>query len=204
MLTLINQGIGYGFAAGVSPGPFMNYLLTTTLTRGWRVGLVTIFAPLISDIPIMIFTIILLGSLSDSAISVMKIIGGLFTLYIAWGTYQQYRAGAVLGEVNTDEILVRDTFTKAILMNFLNPNPYLFWGTINGPILISALKQSAWHGLAFLFSFYGMFLGMMALQVMIFDRLGRINPQVTRRALLLALVILAILGISLIRQGLSG
>ncbi|MBC7870073.1 MAG: LysE family transporter [Chitinophagaceae bacterium] len=204
MLTLINQGMGYGFAAGVSPGPFMNYLLTTTLTRGWRAGLVTILAPLISDIPIVIFTVILLGSLSDSAISVMKIIGGLFTLYIAWGTYQQYRAGTVVGELKEGEIPTRGTLTKAVLMNFLNPNPYLFWGTINGPILISALKQSAWHGLVFLFSFYGVFLGMMALQVLIFDRLGRINPQVTRRALLLAIVILAILGVSLLRQGLSG
>ena len=48
---------------------------------------------------------------------------------------------------------------KAILANFLNPNPYLFWITIGGPLLIGGFNVSIWNGVIFLFTFYLMLVG---------------------------------------------
>ena len=47
------QGIGYGFAAAVQPGPFQTYVIAQTLNSAWRNTLPAAFAPLISDGPII-------------------------------------------------------------------------------------------------------------------------------------------------------
>lgn len=206
MLELITRGIGLGFGAGSTPGPFMSYLIATTLSRGWKIGMVVILAPLVSDLPIIIITTLLLAELSNSVISVMQIVGGLFVLYIAWGAWGQYRAGETFVS-KTDKIKVgergvfRQTLRQAVMMNLLSPGPYLFWGTVNGPLLRDGLDQSLWHGIAFLVAFYGTFIGMMAGMVLVFDRLRTLDEQVTKTIILIAIVVLGVLGVSLILEG---
>ena len=53
MLGYIAQGLGYGFAAAVQPGPFQTYVLSQALNRGWRRALPMALAPLLSDAPII-------------------------------------------------------------------------------------------------------------------------------------------------------
>ena len=36
MWIYLLQGIGYGLAAASQPGPFQTYLISQTLTRGWK------------------------------------------------------------------------------------------------------------------------------------------------------------------------
>jgi threonine/homoserine/homoserine lactone efflux protein len=86
-------------------------------------------------------------------------------------------------------------------MNLLSPGPYLFWATVNGPLLRDGLEQSIGHGAAFLIAFYGVFLGMMAVVALIFDRLRRVDERLTRGLLLAAIVVLGGFGIYLIVQG---
>ena len=38
MWLYIVQGIGYGFAAAVQPGPFQTYLISQALLKGWKRG----------------------------------------------------------------------------------------------------------------------------------------------------------------------
>lgn len=206
MLELITRGIGLGFGAGSTPGPFMSYLIATTLSRGWKVGFIVILAPLVSDIPIIIMTTLLLAELSDSVVSVMQIIGGLFVLYIAWGAWGQYDAGeSFVGK--TDDIKVSEdgifmqTIRQAVTMNLLSPGPYLFWGTVNGPLLRDGFDQSVWHGVGFLLAFYGTFIGFMAGMVLVFDRLRTVDERMTQRIILVAIIVLGILGVSLILEG---
>jgi len=89
-------------------------------------------------------------------------------------------------------------------MNALSPGPYIFWGTITGPILRDALNQSVAHGGVFLASFYITFLTILALWVVVFDRLRRVDQRFTRPLLSLTVVVLAILGIWLILEGIFG
>ncbi|MBK7455571.1 MAG: hypothetical protein IPJ46_18150 [Anaerolineales bacterium] len=49
MWRIPSSGIGYGLAAASQPGPFQTYLISQTLTRGWKRTLPAALAPLVSD-----------------------------------------------------------------------------------------------------------------------------------------------------------
>ena len=48
MLTFLLQGLTLGFAAGAQPGPFQTYLISQTLSQGWRRAWIAAFAPLVA------------------------------------------------------------------------------------------------------------------------------------------------------------
>lgn len=203
MVTFMVQAMGYGFAAGTSPGPFLSFLVGTTLAYGWRRGLIVIFAPLLTDIPIILASVFLLGQLPDSALRVIQIAGGLYVLWLAWLSWKSLQAGETIGGgAEAGRISKRQTLRQAMTMNYLSPGPYIFWGTVTGPLLRQALDHSLLHAGGMLFGFYATFLVLLALWVGAFDQLRRIDPKVTRIALTITIVILAILGLVLLRNGL--
>jgi threonine/homoserine/homoserine lactone efflux protein len=200
MLELIAKGANLGYVAGVLPGPLQAYLVNATLTLGWRKSIWIIFAPLISDIPIVIVIVFLLQQLPPGIIPILRLVGGLFLFWIAYGTWKQFRAGVTIGARNTAS---QQALTRGILMNFLSPAPYLFWSTVNGPLLLEALEQSSLHAVAFVVAFYGTFLAFMALIVLVFNSLRRLDERITRGLMLLTIVILVGFGLMLIGQGLG-
>lgn len=205
MIALIVQGMGFGFAAGTSPGPLQSFLISTTLSAGWRRGVLVVLSPLFTDAPIIIVMTLLLQQLPAGAIRAIQIVGGLFVLYLAWNNWRAWRAGVVIGADGAAQLNARRrTLLQAMGINFLSPGPYIFWGSVTGPILIDALARSVWHGGVFLLSFYGTFLGIMTLMVLAFDRLRRLDPRLTRAALLLTVMVLAALGVALLAQGIAG
>lgn len=194
------RGVSLGFAAGALPGAFQSYIIGTTLLHGWRRGLLVIFAPLVVDGPIILVVVFLLGQLSAEAIRLIQAAGGLFLLYIAWGTWRSLRAGAGLSldAASSGTGTARSIFGRGLVMNALSPGPYIFWGTVTGPLLLGALEQSALHAVAFLVSFYGTFLAMLALIVLVFDRVRRLDERVTRALLWLMLAVLVVFGVTLL------
>lgn len=204
MITFFINGLLLATAAGIQPGPFQTYIINTAFTVGWRRGLPVIFAPLIVDGPIILAVVFLFGALPDALINGIRIAGGLLLLWIAWGAVAAFRAGAATDSAPTSPASKRGLLGKAVAMNLLSPGPYLFWSTVNGPLLIEALALSPLHGLAFLLGFYGTFLLALLLTLVIFDRLGRLDPRLTRGALLVTAVIMALFGIGLVAQGISG
>lgn len=204
MLTLMTNAVGFGFAAGTSFGPLHTILMNTTLTFGWRQGLLIALSPLMTDIPIILLMLFVLKQLPPEAINIIRIIGGLAVLYIAWGTWRQIeRDNSDEKAKSTPENVSRQTLLKGMTVNFLNPGPYIFWGTITGPMLIQGLEQSVLHGAAFLVSFYGTFLGIMALFVLAFDRLRGVDPKFMRMLSIFAVVVLVLLGLQMLYQGLT-
>jgi len=97
--------------------------------------------------------------------------------------------------------LSRDTLLKGMTVNLLNPGPYIYWGTITGPLFLEALNDSLGAGILFLLAFYGVFLGLMTMFVFIFDRLRGVDPRLTTGLRYFSLVILAYLGTQLILHG---
>jgi threonine/homoserine/homoserine lactone efflux protein len=89
-------------------------------------------------------------------------------------------------------------------VNFLNPGPYIYWGTITGPLFLEAMRESVLTGASFLLAFYGTFLGLMAVFVFVFNRLRGVDPRLTRFLSYASLVILAYLGTTLIIRGING
>ncbi len=207
MLELILRGVGLAFSAAVSPGPFQAYAINQALALGWRKTIVVSLVPIITDAPLIPVVVLVLGAIPPGFIRLLQIAGGGFLLWIAWGAWQGWRAGARIGgsgsspTVNVSRLQI---LRRGIMIALLSPGPYLFWSTVNGPILVRALESSAWHGLAFLAGFYGAFAGCLALTVLIFDRLRSLDSRVTRLILLLTVIILVGFGVTLIAQGLGG
>jgi threonine/homoserine/homoserine lactone efflux protein len=197
----ILPAIGLGLSAAALPGPMQAYILNLTLRFGWRKGILVLMGPLITDAPIILLTTFLLGQLPEWAIALVRVAGGLLLLWLAWGAWRAFRAGATIGgdgaqweEAPSD----RRVLGTSVMMNFLSPGPYLFWSTVNGPLLLAALEVSVWWALAFLVAFYGTFLGMLALLVLLFDRLGSLDERVTRAIILVSIALLLIFGTGLI------
>jgi threonine/homoserine/homoserine lactone efflux protein len=201
MFNLVSQGVSLGFSAGAMPGPFQSYLISSALAYGWRKSLIIIFSPLITDGPIILLTVFILRQVPDGFIQIVRIVGGLYLLWIAFRAWQRYRAGVTFDAANSPAR--SHTLTQGLLMNWLSPGPYLFWGTINGPLLVQGLEQSAWHGLVFLLAFYGTFLGFLALYVLVFDRLRRLDEKITRAIFVLTIGVLVVFGLSLVGQGIG-
>ena len=155
-LPLFLQGSALGISAGAAPGPMQAYLISETLTGGWRRSLPLIFVPILSDFPIVILTTFVLRQFPDTVVQAISVIGGLFVLYLAWGFWQQWKRPAS-EHLESSQIPPR-SFWKAVAMNLLNPNPYIFWAFVTGPILLGAIDQSWLRAVVFLVGFYGVFM----------------------------------------------
>ncbi len=199
----IVPGMSLALSAIAIPGPLQAYLLNITLNYGWRRGLLVVVSPLITDVPIILLTLFLLSGLqgiSPNTIKLIQIAGGILLLTIAWGAWAQYRAGVTFGAEKSQPAdgSPRRILATGIMMNFLSPGPYIFWSTVNGPLLLKGLAISPLHAVSFLLAFYGTFLGGLALLVMIVDRVGRLNMRVMRGLMLATIVLLVYFGTRLI------
>ncbi len=206
--AFVLPAISLGLSAVLLPGPLQAYLISNTLAYRWKQSIIAAFSPLVVDIPIIILLVFLLGSLPDAAIALIRIGGGLFLLWLAWSGWQSWRSGIYLGQSAEDTTLAeapsrRAIFSKALLINALSPGPYLFWSTITGPLLVEALNQSLVHGLSLLVAFYGTFISGLMLLVMLFDRLGGINPRVSRLLMLFTLGLMAYFGLRFTVEGVA-
>ena len=195
--------MSYGLSATSIPGPLQAYLLNVTLRYGWRRGLLVVLAPLIVDGPVIILTVVILNGLPDTAIQVIRVLGGLLLLYIAWSAWQQLKSGASFSagdddKLETDGSPMRVMLT-AVATNIFSPGPYLFWGAINGPLLIEAIELAGvWGAVAMMLSFYGVFLGGMSLLVLLFSRLGTVDERLTRIILSITIGLLIWFGTGLL------
>ncbi len=178
MFVYLTRGLVLGFSAAAQPGPFQAYLLSQTITNGWRRTLLATFAPLLSDGPIILLVLLVLTRTPDWFLNGMQILGGLFLLYLAWGAYRSFQ-NTVLLDATTVQSTNQSIF-KAALMNGLSPNPYIFWGTIGGPMLIAGWRQSPTHGLGFMLGFYVMLIGGFMAFVALFAIAKNLDPRVSR------------------------
>ncbi|MCU0481517.1 MAG: LysE family transporter [Anaerolineae bacterium] len=199
--TFVLPAIGFGFAAGTALGPFTMYIISTTLAYGWRKGILVIFSPLLVDIPIIITMTFILGQLPDWGVRLIQIVGGAYTLWLAWSTWKSLQKGVQFDTDMQVPANTRDLMLRGFLMNALSPGPYIFWGTITGPLLRQALDLSLTHAAALMLAFYITFLTFLAMWVVVFDRLRRVDQRFTRLMLTLSVIVLAILGIWLILGG---
>lgn len=204
LLTFALQGAALGLTAAASPGPFQTLLISESLAGGWRRGAPVAFAPLITDLPIILLTLFLLDQIPATFLRGVSLAGGLFVLYLAWGLWRGWRSGSGSSPVDDGQVNVRKGLSRGVLVNFLSPGPYLFWGLVNGPILLAALRQSPLHGGAFVIGFYGIFItGLLGLAG-IFHQAQRLGPQVVHALLLASILILVIFGALLLKQGIWG
>ncbi len=208
--SYFSQGAALGFTAAATPGSLQTLLISETLLGGFRRGARITLAPLITDAPIIIAVLLILNQVSAVVLRVLSIAGGLFVMYLAWSLLKQWRRDAsrrgTQVEVNVEgaQSIGWKGLWRAAIVNWLNPNPYIFWTLVGGPTLTAALNQSAAHGAAFVIGMYGVFLSGMLIIVAAFHFARNLGPRVVHGLLLISIGVLAIFGVLLLMRGLWG
>ncbi len=206
MIDAIVPALGFGFIAGVMPGPLQSFLLVQTLQRGARGGAWILAAPLLSDGPIIAVCLLVLSQAGTGWLRGLSLAGGLFLLYLA---FESWRALGRDGAVDERLRAVAARYSgpaltaRAALINALGPGPWLFWGTVTGPMLIGFWRTSPGHGLAFLATFYGILVAMLAVQLLLFAFARRLGPKIARAGTWLGIALLIVFAGLLILFGLG-
>jgi threonine/homoserine/homoserine lactone efflux protein len=201
MLTTILTAAAVGFSAGVTPGPLQAIFLSYAVKGGWKKALPAAFAPLVSDAPVILLVLLLLRSLPDAFLLFLHFGGALFLLYLAWDSFQAFRRYREIDE--SQETSGLQTLLKAALVNFLAPGPWLEWSLVNGPNVLEAWASSPWWGIAYVATFYGVFILFNIVLIGLFSTVRRMGEQVRRWTLLASAALLVGFAIYQLLEGLG-
>ncbi len=182
-------GAGFAFAAAVQPGPFQTFLIAETLHRGWRRTVPAALAPLLSDAPIIAAAVLVLTQIPGEMVRYLHFAGALFLFYLTRDAWLGWRR-----EVPADETggtADQRTIFKAALVNFLNPNPWLAWSLVLGPLFLRGYREHPAQGIALLVGFYLTMIVSLVGLISVFAFARRLGPQVRRITLGLSVLALA-------------
>jgi len=153
--TFLVSGLVLGLSAGLSPGPMLTLVIFQTLKHGTKEGVKVALAPLLTDAPIVIVSLFLLARMSNmkSVLGILSIFGSIYLFYLA---YESIRfKGADLNHVTVKPQSIK----KGVMVNFLNPNPYMFWISIGGPLVLKASQVHIAASFIFIVPFYVLLVG---------------------------------------------
>ncbi|SHO51234.1 LysE family translocator [Desulfopila aestuarii] len=144
-----------GLSAGLAPGPLLTLVISETLQRDARAGVKVALAPILTDLPIVFFTLLVLTKISGfhHILGVISIIGGCFVAYMG---YENIRTRGVRLDLDGGRI---NSLIKGVLANMLSPHPYLFWLSVGAPIMNKAMSQNITAVLSFIIGFYVFLVG---------------------------------------------
>lgn len=147
-------GLTLGLGSGISPGPLLALVISTTLSRGFRAGARVAFSPLVTDSVIIAVSLMLVHSIPTRFASVLGIAGGLYVIWLG--------IDALRTTIDQDVELANttsDPLARGTLVNLLSPHPWLFWIVVGGPILLAAWADSPLSAAGFLIAFFTLLVG---------------------------------------------
>ncbi len=192
------QGAGLGMAAAVQPGPFLTFLISRTLANGDRRTLPAVLAPFLSDGPIILLMLLILDNLPEWMIRLLNLAGGLFLLLLAWSSLKHWHQPQDSPPQST-----RQSIWQATFVNLLGPGPYLYWGLVTGPILLTGWQASPLIGITFLVGFYGSMIVALAGIVLAFGGAQRFGPRISRVLLGISALALFVFGLMQVYRSLQ-
>lgn len=203
LVGYLSKAAALGFSAGVLPGPFQAYLIAQAARHGWRRAAVVTLAPLITDGPIVLVVVLLLSRLPYWSLDVLKLVGGLFVLYLAWGIWRAFRS-ALAGESQAMTSPGSGvSFLRAVTINLLSPVVYLFWATVSGPLFLEGWTRNPLLGAAFLLCFYGTMIGISQVLIVLVSGVRRWKPGITHWMLGLSALMMTVLAGAQVWNGVS-
>lgn len=145
----VSLGVGLGVSAGFAPGPLTTVVITESLEHGVKSGLKVSLAPFLTDIPIVLLSFFVMAQVAGfhSVLGGISLVGGCFLLYLGFANFKLQPVLVQAGARRSNSLI------KGAMTNFLSPNPYIFWISVGGPILIQA---DLFSGTIFMLCFYGM------------------------------------------------
>ena len=196
-----------GLAAAASPGPFQALLLERAARRGVRPALPLSLVPLASDPPVVLACLLALAGMPPLLLRGLGAAGGLMLLWMAGGVLRGLRAAPPSEDavqVAPPSTAAGAGFGRAALVNLLNPNAWMFWSLIGGPLLTQALRESPAQGALFLVGFYVPLTATNAALVTAFGLLGGLGEGVRRGLAAFSGVAFLALGLLQLWRALAG
>jgi len=125
-------GILLGLTAGLSPGPLLTLVISETLQHGRKNGVKVSLAPLFTDLPIILVTLLVFNQLKNLniALAFVSISGGLFLGYLG---YENLKVNLSRLQTKSNK---GQSLQKAVITNALNPHPYIFWLSVGGSFIV--------------------------------------------------------------------
>jgi len=154
-LEFLGLGVFFGLVAGVSPGPLLALVFSETLKFGRREGVKVAIAPLVTDVPIVLFVLFVLSNLAGHSfvIGAVSLLGAGYLVYLG---VENLRVRVGEFEVRLGK---KGALRRGVVANFLSPSPYLFWLSIGGPIFFKSLDVHFLAMVLFVLGFYSLLVG---------------------------------------------
>ena len=143
-------GLLLGAPSGLAPGPMLLLIISETLRHGKRTGAKVACIPLITDAPIVLASGLLFTQITNMNILLagISIVGSIFLLNM--GIKSIRAANSEFRDCTPRPLLLKEI----MIANLANPNPYLFWFTVGGPLMVRSFQHNWSTGVSFLLSFY--------------------------------------------------
>lgn len=200
MLNYFIFGLSYAFACVVQPGPFQALLFSQSVTKGWRKTIPLVFVPLLSDLPVIILVLFALSNVPAEILYGLQCVGGVFLLYLSYKAYKNWQSFDTNPE---PEVFPKLSIFKAVLINILNPNPYLAWSLIMGPKLINAWNENPLNGILLLLGFYGSMIIYSIGLIVLFASARNLGQRVNRIAIGISVIAFVLFGIYQLWSGIA-
>ncbi|MBI3618933.1 LysE family transporter [Candidatus Peregrinibacteria bacterium] len=132
-----------GLTAALSPGPLMALIIGETLRYGRWAGMQIAIVPFLTDLPFVFLAVTIALELRSfaPALGILSMLGGILLLSLG---IQNLRAKTIQPSHHPSS----RSMMKGILLNLLNPYPYVLWFSIGSPIFArgTLLDDAAFAG----------------------------------------------------------
>ena len=150
VLGLAIAGITLGVVEGVKPGPLLTTVIKETLTSGFRGGMRAASAPIFTDGPLILFSIFMAGWIATQPLVFcgIAILGAIFLTRMGMECFYPE-----IPDIDSSDVDLSRSFKRGILTNLLNPNAYIFWLLVGGPLMATAADTEPLAPFAYAISF---------------------------------------------------
>ncbi len=155
-------------------------------------------APIFSDGPIILLVLFILSNLPKIFLNILQIAGGFFLLYLAYNSYKSW----INFIYEEDKATAKNqTLLKAITVNLLNPNPYLGWSLVMGPLLLKGWHQNPVYGVVLLISFYVTITAGLVITILLASAARKMGSKTNRVLIGISAIALTLFGIYSLYNG---
>jgi len=199
-VALFLKGLALGFSAAAQPGPFQAYLLAQSLRNGAARTLPVVLVPLVSDPPVIAVVLAVLAQVPAGFLRALQTLGGGVVLWLGAGALRAAWAPPPPDPAHAPP----RGFLRAVAVNFTNPNAWIFWSVVGGPILAEAWRAAPARAAIFLGGFYLLLVGGSAALVLLAAQASRLGPRFARGLGVASGLALLAFGLWQVGRGIAG
>jgi len=150
VIGLAIAGITLGIIEGIKPGPLLTIVIRETLSGGFKAGIRAASAPIFTDGPLIILSIFVAGWIATQPLIFcgISLVGAIFLTRMGLECFSPE-----IPDIDSDKIDISRSFKRGIITNLLNPNVYVFWFLVGGPIMATAADTEPLAPVAYAVSF---------------------------------------------------